>query len=266
MARIWIPLPDRDFEPTEVAVPWRLLTRAGHEVVFATQQGGSTPACDQLLLGSVVFGKLGASAEAKRCYAEMQQAPEFVRPISWRDIEPQSYDGLLIGGGHAQGMRQLLEDDLLRERVLAFWKLHRPVAAVCHGVLVLARATDPATGRSILFGHRTTALAKYLEASAYLLSFWKHGRYYRTYRTYVEDEVRSVLARRSDFRIGPLVVSTPDTVKDDGSGFALVDGRYVSARWPGDAFVFARKFQTLVEARDALLPRPGERQAEALHV
>ena len=33
MARVLIPLPDKDFDTTEVAVPWRLLTQAGHEIV-----------------------------------------------------------------------------------------------------------------------------------------------------------------------------------------------------------------------------------------
>ena len=33
MACILIPLPDRDFDTTEVAVPWRLLTEAGHRVL-----------------------------------------------------------------------------------------------------------------------------------------------------------------------------------------------------------------------------------------
>jgi hypothetical protein len=30
--QVAMPLPDQDFDPTEVAVPWRLLTGAGHQV------------------------------------------------------------------------------------------------------------------------------------------------------------------------------------------------------------------------------------------
>ena len=56
MARVLVPLPDRDFDVTEVAVPWKLLRRAGHEVVFATE-AGAIPACDPLLLTGVLFGK-----------------------------------------------------------------------------------------------------------------------------------------------------------------------------------------------------------------
>ena len=44
--RVWMPLPDMDFDTTEVAVPWKVLREAGHEVVFATERGGAAPACD----------------------------------------------------------------------------------------------------------------------------------------------------------------------------------------------------------------------------
>ena len=68
------------------------------------------------------------------------------------------------------------------------------MAAICHGVLVLARAKDKATGKSVLHGRRTTCLPKYMERVAYYLTAWKLGRYYRTYDAYVEDEVRAALA------------------------------------------------------------------------
>ena len=35
MARVLVPLPDRDFDVTEVAVPWKLLTEAGHDALQA---------------------------------------------------------------------------------------------------------------------------------------------------------------------------------------------------------------------------------------
>ena len=68
--KVLIPLPDTDFDTTEVAVPWRLLTEAGHDVVFATEHGGSAPRCDQRLLDGVVFGKLGARPEPIAWYRE----------------------------------------------------------------------------------------------------------------------------------------------------------------------------------------------------
>ena len=43
LVRVLIPLPDRDFDVTEVAVPWRVLRDAGHEVVFATERAARFP-------------------------------------------------------------------------------------------------------------------------------------------------------------------------------------------------------------------------------
>ena len=68
--RVLIPLPDHDFDVTEVAVPWRLLTRAGYHVDFATEKG-ATPEADPLLLSGVIFGELGAKPEPKAVYREL---------------------------------------------------------------------------------------------------------------------------------------------------------------------------------------------------
>lgn len=237
-----MPLPDADFDTTEVAVPWKLAVRAGHHVTFATEQGGAPPACDPLLLTGVLFGRLGAATEAKAFYGELERAREFTQPIAWGDIDPAAYDALLLAGGHAPGMRQYLGSAELQAKVAAFWKLDRPVAAICHGVLVLARARDPETGVSVLRHARTTCLPEYMERSAYLLTFWKLGRYYRTYPAYVEDEVTAALADpRMQFARGPTVRTARGTADDDSSAFVVEDGRYVSARWPGDAYLFAKK-------------------------
>jgi hypothetical protein len=43
-------LPDRDFDTTESSVVWDALDPAGHEVVFATENGAAAE-CDRHLLG-----------------------------------------------------------------------------------------------------------------------------------------------------------------------------------------------------------------------
>ncbi|HUS66438.1 MAG TPA: type 1 glutamine amidotransferase domain-containing protein [Kofleriaceae bacterium] len=232
-ARIWMPLPDHDFDVTEVAVPWKLATDAGHEVVFATEAGGAAPACDPLLLTGVLFGALGAAEEPAALYRELEAAPSFRAPVSWRTLDPLSFDALVLPGGHAPGMKQYLGSAELQEKVAAFFATGRPVGAICHGVLVAARA-------GALRGRRTTCLPKYMERSAYLLTFWRRGRYYRTYPAYVEDEVRAALDAPDSFVRGPRVLTRRGTATDDTGAFVVEDGPYVSARWPGDAYLFAR--------------------------
>ena len=89
---------------------------------------------------------------------------------------------------------------------------------------------------------RTTCLPKYMERSAYLLTFWKLGKYYRTYPAYVEDEVTAALTSPTQFERGPRTTTRRGTRDDDTATFVVEYGRYVSARWPGDAYRFARAF------------------------
>src|SRR4051812_22695447 len=248
--RILIPLPDRDFDTTEVAVPWRLLTESGHEVTFATEAAGTTPACDPRLLTGVIAGRLGAEREPIDFYEHPTTPPESRRPIAGAEIDPPHYDGLVLPGGHAPGMRQYLGSDVLRAKVAELWSLERPVGAICHGVIVLARTIDPATGKSVLFDRRTTCLPKYMERSAFLLTAWRLGRYYRTYPEYVEDEVVGALRHPSQFERGPRSTRR-GTRDDDGPAFVVQDGNYVSARWPGDAYLFARRFDRLLAGKPA---------------
>jgi putative intracellular protease/amidase len=221
--RVLVPLPDRDFDVTEVAVPWRLLRDAGHQVVFATERAGTVPAADPRLLTGVLFGRLGAADEAKRYYAELVEAPEFAATQAWAGLDPAA----------------------LREQVARFWATGKPVGAICHGVLVLARTRD-AAGRSVLAGRSTTCLPKYMERVAYLSTGWRLGRYYRTYPAYVEDEVRAALDPGGQFRRGPVARTARGTATDDEPAFVVQDGSYLSARWPGDAYLFGRRFCELL--------------------
>jgi putative intracellular protease/amidase len=245
--RVLIPLPDRDFDTTEVAVPWRLLSDRGHEVVFATQAGGRAPECDPKLLGGVLFGRLGAESEPISFYEELTEDAAFRSPLAWGQIESAEFDGLLLPGGHAQGMRQYLDDAELQRKVAAFWGLERPVGAICHGVIVLARSIDPSSGRSVIAGRRTTCLPKYMERGGFLLTAWRLGRYYRTYPTYVEDEVIAALDDPGGFERGPRTTKR-GTGSDDSAAFVVEDGNYLSARWPGDAYLFAKRFDRMLSA------------------
>jgi putative intracellular protease/amidase len=239
MASVLFPLPDRDFDVTEVAVPWKLLRQAGHEVVFATE-AGATPACDPLLLTGVVFGKLGAHDEPIAFYRELEHAPEFVTPRRWSECAADGFAALFLAGGHAPGMRQYLGSQVVQRITSEFFAAQKTTAAICHGVLVAARSMD-ASGRSVLHGRRTTCLPKYMERSAFLATFWRRGRYYRTYPAYVEDEVVAALATPEHFERGPRELSNRGTRDDHTHAFVVEDDRYLSARWPGDAYLLAHR-------------------------
>ena len=244
MAHVVIALASSDFDPTEAAVPWSVLTEAGHTVSFATADG-RPGACDPLMLSGVAFGAIRATAPNRDLYRQMTESPEFQSPLRYSDIEAEGSDApdlLVLPGGHAPGMRQYLEDTDLQQLVAAFLATDRPIGSICHGAVVLARARAADGGHAIA-GRRITGLPKTMEMGAWLLTAATRGSYFRTYPLAVEDEVRTALGDGT-FETGPLVPSY-------GNPFTVRDGNLVTARWPGDARRFADELVALLAERGA---------------
>jgi putative intracellular protease/amidase len=281
---VLIALPSRDYDPSEVGVSWRILTEAGHRVAFATPDGARADA-DQLMLsgeGLDLWGAvpllrrlkllgllLRANADARQAHAALARAADFAAPRRYADLAVADFDGLLLPGGHrARGMRRYLEDPDLQRFVGAFFDSGKPVAAICHGVVLAARSRSPRTGRSALWGRRTTALTWQLERTAFstmrfIGRVWDPG-YYRTYAEQagepdgyrgVQAEVTRALATPADFL--DVAPDAPDRWRkasglfrdSDGDArpaWVVRDGAYVSARWPGDVHTFARTFAALL--------------------
>jgi putative intracellular protease/amidase len=279
MATVLMPLPACDFDPTEVAVSWRILSDFGHEVVFATPSGQPGEADDLMVSGrgldpwgavpllrniTVVGRALRADAAARHAYAALLHDPVFRSPLHWGAARRSDYDALVLPGGHrARGMRDYLESTEVQQMAVDAFRARKPVGAICHGVLVAARAVEPASGHSVLHGRRTTALTWQLEGRAWQLAsrtrFWDPD-YYRTYveepgqpagYMSVQQEVTRALADPGDFVDVPANIPdyrrktsgrSRDTDTDARPAWVVRDGRYVSARWPGDAHTFARTF------------------------
>ena len=284
MARVLVLLPARDFDPSETAVSWRVLANAGHTVSFATPGGRPAIADDMMLTGKgldpwgaipllrnlpVVGLLMRANRDAREAYAEMIVDPNYVAPRRWDAIEPSGFDALLLPGGHrARGMREYLESEILQRHIASFFDEEKPVAAICHGVLLAARSISKHTGRSVLWGYQTTALTWAFENSAWSVArvtrFWDPN-YYRTYPEQngqpkgfmsVQQEVTRALARPDDFR--DVAKTDPnyrrktsglarDSKDDETPAFVIRDRNYVSARWPGDAHTFARTFADMLK-------------------
>jgi protease I len=255
LGTVLIPIPNRDFDPTETAVPWKILSARGHSVVFATPDGHPGEADPRMLDGhglGPLKPVLIAGENARRAYAEMAGCAEFRSPRPYADAGVDDFDGLLLPGGHAPGMRPYLESAQLQALVAAAFACCKPVGAICHGVLLAARART-AQGRSVLFGRKTTALTRQMELSAWALTALWLGSYYRTYPTPVQDEVSAALASPGDFVAGPMSTRR-DAPNRLAAGFTVRDGRYLSARWPGDAHRFGNELALLLEESTQLEP------------
>lgn len=294
--KIIIPIPNQDFDPTEVAVSWQILHNAGHQVYFATPDGLPGRADPLMLSGEgldawgfipllrklrLIGLLLRAQRPARDAYAAMLRDALFQQPLRYEQLRADDFDALLLPGGHAPRMRVYLESRVLQAFVADFFDAidtagrSKPIAAVCHGVVLAARAISPRTGRSVLHGRKTTALTWKLERSAWLLSaFWARfwdPLYYRTYSESddeplgyrsVEMEVRRALARPDDFCDVPpgtpgFLLKTSGIVRDSLNNakpaWVVRDGNYLSARWPGDVHTFAQTFAGLLAER-AVVP------------
>ncbi len=247
MATILVPLPNRDFDPTEAAVPWQILRAAGHTLVFATPDGRPAAADPIMVTGErlgILSPILRANTNGRDAYADLEKSPEFQRPIPYSEIATANFTALLLPGGHAPGMKTYLESELIQSKVVEFFDQGKPVGAICHGVLVAARSRT-SSGKSVLYGKKTTALLKRMEMAAWVLTCGWLGQYYRTYRQTVEDEVKAALASPDDFKTGNMGF-TRDSLESLSKGFAALDGKYLSARWPGDAHRFGMEFVALL--------------------
>jgi len=226
VAVVLIPLPAQDFDPTEVAVSWKVLSSLGHEVRFATP--AATPAEGDALMVTgrgldpwspvpglarfVGIGRLlAADGRARAAYDELVSAPAFVHPVGWDDVRLDTFDGLLLPGGHRARACAAISRATCSEN----WSSPpSPTGApsvrsatVCCSRLAARtrRPVDPSSSQADDGAHLV------LEQRAWrvgrLTRFWDPG-YYRTYEEEagqpagymsVEQEVTRALERPEDF-------------------------------------------------------------------
>ncbi len=109
MKKVLMPLPARDFDPTEAAVTWRVLSEAGHQVFFATPDGcparadplmlsgegldlwGAIPGLKKLKLLGLL---LRADAFGRSAYAGLELDQNFLGPDAYGKIVASAYDAL----------------------------------------------------------------------------------------------------------------------------------------------------------------------------
>ena len=248
--KVLMPLPIYGFDPTEVAIPWEILSERGIEVVFTTP-GGQQAAADRLMLTGEKLGILKLLLKARRdavaAHDAMIEESSFRHPLDYADVRYESYDALYLPGGHDKGVKEYLESELIQNLVVTFFAAGKPVAAICHGVIVAARSIDPNTGKSVIHDFKTTALLKSQEMAAYNLTRFWMGDYYLTYPgTTVEDEVKSAISDHRNFLQGPTPVLR-DSLTHLDRGFVVADRNYLSARWPGDVSKLSLELAELME-------------------
>jgi protease I len=124
-------------EDYEIMVPFQTLLTMGVQV---------DAVCPDKQAGDFVRTAIH-DFEGDQTYSE-KPGHRFTLNASFSDVQPGTYDGLLIPGGRAPEYLRLNPQVL--EIVRAFHAANKPVAAICHGLQILAAA-------GVLAGHSCTA-------------------------------------------------------------------------------------------------------------
>lgn len=237
-------------DPSEIAIPWKLLKEEGHEVIFSTPTGEKARADEIMITGKGlgIFKRiLQARKDARIAYAEMQEDQAFCSPTKYKDLKESDFDAIFLPGGHDKGVKEYLESKLLQDLIVQFFKSNKPVAGICHGILLIARSIDKETGKSVLANYKTTSLLKTQELAAFNLTRLWLGDYYLTYpEITTQDEVISYLETAANFLTGPRPISK-DRRNNLNAGFVVRDRNYLSGRWPGDLYSLTAEFINMLE-------------------
>lgn len=238
-------MPTYGGDPSEIAIPWKLLKEQGYEVVFSTPRGEKAKADEIMITGKglgIFKGILRARKDARIAYAEMEEDQGFCTPTKYEDLKESDFDAIFLPGGHDKGVKEYLESKILQDLIVQFFKSEKPVAGVCHGIILIARSIDKETGKSVIANYKTTSLLKTQELAAFNMTrIWK-GDYYLTYpETTVQEEVTSLLENEANFVEGPRPIFR-DKMNNLKAGFVVRDRNYVSGRWPGDTYSLTTEF------------------------
>lgn len=114
-------------EDYETMVPFQTLLAVGHTVHAA---------CPGKKAGDTIATAIH-DFEGDQTYSE-KRGHNFSLNASFDDLDPQSYDALVIPGG--RGPEYLRLNDKVVAAVRHFFAANKPVAAVCHGAQLLAGA------------------------------------------------------------------------------------------------------------------------------
>ncbi len=120
-------------EDYEVMVPFQALQMVGHTVHAI---------CPDKKAGETVRTAVH-DFEGDQTYSE-KPGHNFTLNATFEEVDAQAYDALVIPGGRAPEYIRL--NDRVLEITRHFAQANKPIAAICHGLLVLA-AADVLTGK-----------------------------------------------------------------------------------------------------------------------
>lgn len=148
------------FWAEELVAPYRVFTRAGHEVVVATP-GGVVPVVDE---ASLAADANGGQENADAIRSELDQIAQLRTPLKLEDADPGDYAAVFYPGGHGP-MEDLAVDATSAAVLVGTLGSGKPLGVVCHAPAALL-ATRDAQGASPFAGYRLTGFTNAEEKQA----------------------------------------------------------------------------------------------------
>ncbi len=218
---------------------------------------------------------LRCNARVRAAYQALSADPGFLQPLRLGELEVADFDALVLTGGEGAEASFAEENPLLLALVADFFDTagdpgrNKVVGAIGRGVIIAARSTSRQRGGSALLGRKTAVLPPRFERLGRLLRAYRarfgspdqrlppQGKAKSAYPN-AEAELKALLAKPSD------LVAVPkgepwhfrktsgmfhDRPGDSRAAWVIRDGNYLSARWTGDAYTFARRFVALLGER-----------------
>ncbi len=151
----------------ELATPYYRFREAGFAVTLASPAGGRPP-MDPGSAAPEHQGEAGA-----RFLADAEAQAALSATLTLDAVDPAGFDAIFYPGGHGP-LWDLVEDPRSIALIEGFWAAGKPVAAVCHGPIVLAGARD-ATGAPIVRGRAVAGFSDAEEAAVGLTAVVPHS-------------------------------------------------------------------------------------------
>jgi putative intracellular protease/amidase len=157
-ARVWSQK-DGTQRPTgfwaeEFTVPHKLLAEAGVDITIATP-GGVVPVPDEMSLTAASNEGSQEKADEFRAYLKTVQ-PVLDKPERLEDVDPASFDAVLIPGGHGPMQDLAVNADIARVLSAMLPDETKTVASLCHGPASFMAAGDE-NGNWLFKGRKMTA-------------------------------------------------------------------------------------------------------------
>lgn len=195
----------------ELAVPYYAFIEAGHEVTIASPNGGAAP----MDPGSAADAHRNETTD--RFLADAAAQEKICHTVPLQQIAASDFDAVFYPGGHGP-LWDLADNSRSIAIIETMFAADKPVAAVCHGPIVLANAKAP-DGKALVAGRKVTGFSNSEEAAINLTE---------AVPNLVEDELRAKggeYSRMADFE-----------------AHAVRDGRLITGQNPASSHAIAKLF------------------------